>query len=289
MRWRERGIMGGFILAVLVFTVVLVQRQWELTGEEHRFEALRKQVRTGKAEMRVSGEAYGDWEVERIEKQGGEMLGREILLEYQALYRRNSDFAGWIFAGGTRIDYPIVERQEDREYYLHRNFAGESSYAGVPFVGHGSLGAKQGTVCIYGHNMKNGSMFADFLKYKDKEFWVQNPVISLDTLYEHQTYAIFAAFYVSAKAWEERESFLFQAITGDGQEGFESMLKLKEQGLYETDVELTEGKRVVLFVTCSYQKKEERFVVAGIEIHKGSTDSESLRTDSETVKIFLVH
>ena len=55
MRWRERGIMGGFILAVLVFTVVLVQRQWELTGEEHRFEALRKQVRTGKAEMRVSG------------------------------------------------------------------------------------------------------------------------------------------------------------------------------------------------------------------------------------------
>lgn len=84
------------------------------------------------------------------------MLGREILLEYQALYWRNPDFVGWIFAGGTRIGYPIVERQEDREYYLHR----------------------------------------DFLKYKDKEFWVQNPVISLDTLYEHQTYAIFAAFYV---------------------------------------------------------------------------------------------
>ena len=286
MRWRESGIMGGFILAVLVITAVLAQRQWELTGEEHKFEALREQVKTGEGEMRVFREDYG--EIGWIEEQDKEMSGKEILPEYQALCQENPDFAGWIFVGGTRIDYPVMERQEEREYYLHRDFTGESSYAGVPFVGHGSLGAKQGTVCIYGHNMKNGSMFADLLKYKDKEFWVQNPVISLDTLYEHQIYAIFAAFYVSAKAWEERESFLFQAITGDGQEGFESMLKLKEQGLYETDVELTEGKRVVLFVTCSYQKKEQRFVVAGIEIHKDPTDSESLRVDSELVKILLV-
>ena len=137
--------------------------------------------------------------------------------------------------------------------------------------------------------MKNGSMFADFLKYKDKEFWVQNPVISLDTLYEHETYEVFAAFYVPAKEWEDKGSSLCRAIIGNGKEGFDGMLKLKERGLYETDVELTEGRRVVLFVTCSYKKKEERFVVAGIEIHKSSTDSESLRADSESVKIFLVH
>ncbi len=267
MRWRESGIMGGFILAVLVITVVLVQRQWGLTGEENKFEALREQVRMVKEEVRVSRESYG--EMEKMKEQDREILGQEILPEYQMLCQENPDFAGWISVGGTRIDYPVMERQEEREYYLHRDFTGESSYAGVPFVGHGNLGAKQGTVCVYGHNMKNGSMFADLLKYKDKEFWIQNPVISLDTLYEHKIYEIFAAFYVSAKAWEDKESFLFQAITKDGREGFDSILKLKEQGLYETGVELTEGKRVVLFVTCSYQKKEQRFVVAGIEIHKG--------------------
>ena len=266
MRLGDQVVMGGFILAVLFMTVVLVQRQWGLTGEEHRFEALREQVRMGKEEMGVSGEAYGDGEVERIENQDREMFGREILPEYQTLYQGNPDFAGWIFVEGTRIDYPVMERQGDREYYLHRNFAGESSYAGVPFVGHGSLGAKQGTVCIYGHNMKNGSMFADLMKYKDREFWVQNPVISLDTLYEHETYEVFAAFYVPAKEWEDKGSSLCRAIIGNGKEGFDGMLKLKERGLYETDVELTEGKRVVLFVTCSYQKKEQRFVVAGIEI-----------------------
>lgn len=265
MRLGERVIMGGFILAVLVMTVVLVQRLWGLTEEEHRFETLREQVKMGKEEMGVSGEGYGDGEVERIENQDREMFGREILPEYQALYQENPDFAGWIFVGGTRIDYPVMERQGDREYYLHRNYAGESSYAGVPFVGHGCLGAKQGTVCIYGHNMKNGSMFADLMKYKDREFWVRNPVISLDTLYEHETYEVFAAFYVPAKEWEDKESTLCRAITGDGKEGFDNLLKLKEQGLYETGVELAEGKRVVLFVTCSYQKKEQRFVVAGIE------------------------
>ncbi len=266
MRLGEKVVMGGFILAVLFTTMVLVQRQWRLTGEEHRFESLREQVRMGKEEMGVSVEDYGDGEVERIENQDREMFGREILPEYQTLYQGNPDFAGWIFVEGTRIDYPVMERQGDREHYLHRNFAGESSYAGVPFVGHGSLGAKQGTVCIYGHNMKNGSMFADLMKYKNREFWMQNPVISLDTLYEHETYEVFAAFYVPAKEWEDKESSLCRAITGNGKEGFDGMLKLKERGLYETDVELAEGKRVVLFVTCSYQKKEQRFVVAGIEI-----------------------
>ncbi len=52
---------------------------------------------------------------------------------------------------------------------------------------------------------------------------MQNPVISLDTLYEHQTYEIFAAFYVSAKVWEKRAGFLFREITGDGQEGVKRM------------------------------------------------------------------
>lgn len=218
MRWREWGIMGGFILAVLVITAILVQRQWGLAGEEHRFEALREQVRTGKEEMRVIQESFENRETERIEKQKGEMCGREILPEYQTIYQENSDFAGWIFVEGTRIDYPVMERKEEREYYLHRDFVGENSYAGVPFVGHGNLGAKRGRVCI---------------------------------------------------EWENRESSLYRVITGSSKDEFDSILKLKERGLYETGVELTEGKRAVLFVTCSYEKKEQRFVVAGMEIYEG--------------------
>ncbi len=85
-------------------------------------------------------------------------------IEYREIVKGNPDFAGWISSAGTSIDYPVMQMSWEPEYYLHRNFAGEDSFAGVPFMGSGDM--KEGDIFLYGHNMKNGTMFADLLKYQ---------------------------------------------------------------------------------------------------------------------------
>lgn len=98
-------------------------------------------------------------------------------IEYREIVKGNPDFAGWISSAGTSIDYPVMQMSWEPEYYLHRNFAGEDSFAGVPFMGSGDM--KEGDIFLYGHNMKNGTMCADLLKYQ-KEGAVQAVHFSLD-------------------------------------------------------------------------------------------------------------
>ena len=80
----------------------------------------------------------------------------ELLKEaagYAALKNENPDYVGWIRIPDTRIDYPVVDRESDPEYYLHRVFDGSKSFGGTPFLGEAS-GVDTKRLIIYGHNMK---------------------------------------------------------------------------------------------------------------------------------------
>ena len=82
----------------------------------------------------------------------------ELLKEaagYAALKNENPDYVGWIRIPDTRIDYPVVDRESDPEYYLHRVFDGSKSFGGTPFLGEAS-GVDTKCLIIYGHNMKTG-------------------------------------------------------------------------------------------------------------------------------------
>lgn len=261
----------GLILSVLLIMAagiafVMAGRIYKLKQEQDTFAELRGYV---KEQRNQFGTAAGPGEMyEPKEKNPPEEneTKREILPEYQSLHDKNPDFAGWVSIEGTRIDYPVMQRLSDREYYLHRDFSGELSYAGVPFSGHGNLNGGAGAVFLYGHNMKSGSMFADLLKYEKKEFWEKNPEIILDTLYEHRKYTILASFYVEAKEWENRESPLYALAYGKTDEKTACLQELKRMALYDTEMEISEKSEVLILVTCSYQKSDQRFVVAGISV-----------------------
>lgn len=82
---------------------------------------------------------------------------------------QNPDFFGWISIEGTELNYPVMHTPKDEEYYLRRDFNGEDSQSGVPFLS-ASCYEGCGNYLIYGHNMKNGSMFATLLAYADRDF-----------------------------------------------------------------------------------------------------------------------
>lgn len=119
----------------------------------------------------------------------------DMALIFEELQNKNDDIVGWISIGGTSINYPIMHTPNNPEYYLHRNFEKAYSISGVPFVdAHSSLEPRSDNIIIHAHNMKNGSMFAQLLAYKDEAFLEQHSAIDLYTLSKKQTYDILAVF-----------------------------------------------------------------------------------------------
>lgn len=87
----------------------------------------------------------------------------------QALIAENSDCIGWLSIDGTNISYPVMHTPSEPQKYLRRNFYGRYSQSGVPFLD-GRCNLQSTNLIIYGHNMKNGTMFSNLKKYVDRDF-----------------------------------------------------------------------------------------------------------------------
>lgn len=266
MKWGAKIMFGMLIASVLFSTVILGKNLWTQEKEQKKFEDLSNKISAAKKKSDFEAEVRKS-EDKEIESMIGE--DKAVLSEYQEIVEENPDFAGWISIEGTHIDYPVMQTSWEPEYYLHRNFAGEYSYAGVPFVGTGDLKAENGWVFIYAHNMRNGTMFADLLKYEQEDFWRTHPVIQLDTLWEHCQYEIFSVLYAKEDDWEAEPDALFSlADVKNMSEQKAYCQKLKRYGIYETGI-IPDGSTPLLFlVTCCYQINNGRFVVIGMRINK---------------------
>ena len=98
----------------------------------------------------------------------------------QALITENADCIGWLSIDGTTISYPVMHTPSDPQKYLRRNFYGKYSQSGVPFLD-GRCDLQSSNLIIYGHNMKNGTMFSDLKKYLNTDFLNAHRTVRLET------------------------------------------------------------------------------------------------------------
>lgn len=99
----------------------------------------------------------------------------------QDLIAENADCIGWLSVDSTNISYPVMHTPSDPQKYLRRNFYGEYSQSGVPFID-GRCSLQSTNLIIYGHNMKNGTMFSDLKKYLDSEFLNAHRTVKFETV-----------------------------------------------------------------------------------------------------------
>ena len=141
-----------------------------------------KEIREGYAAeaVDVNGEGYSD-EVRYTDgkenPKGNSACGKPDLNE-AALVSINPEYQFWLSVPGTEIDYPVV-RHEDNEYYLNHNFYQEQHISGCVFADSSAVPLAVDNTVLYGHNMKDGSMFADLKKYGEEAFFRENPVIQV--------------------------------------------------------------------------------------------------------------
>lgn len=184
-----------------------------------------------------------------------------------ALYEENEDIAGWLKIENTVIDYPVVFTPDDPEEYLRKNFNGFYSISGTLFIdGNCDIRPESDNTIIYGHNMRNGTMFSELMKYKDQKYWEEHPIIYYSTLYEEREYEIVAAFYDRVYYSYEDCFKFYQFIDAEDEEHFaEAMAYYKQAAEYDTGVDAEYGDKLLTLVTCSYHEDYGRFVVVARE------------------------
>lgn len=98
-----------------------------------------------------------------------------------ALIAVNGDCIGWLSIAGTSISYPVMYTPSEPQKYLRRSFYGQYSQSGVPFLD-GRCNLQSTNLIIYGHNMKNGTMFSDLKRYVDREFLNAHRTVKFETV-----------------------------------------------------------------------------------------------------------
>ena len=195
----------------------------------------------------------------------------EINIDFGELSERNPDIAAWILIPGTKLNYPVMHTPKDPEYYLYRNFNKEYSSSGVPFIDakstlEGQPEGQSDNLLIHGHNMKNGSMFAQLLLYKDEEFFKEHPTIEFYTPTGKKNYDIISVFPTKIYSKKSLE-FKYQSfINAKGQGEFDTYVEaINIFSMYDTGIMAKYGDKLMTLSTCAYHTDNGRFVVVAKE------------------------
>ncbi len=197
---------------------------------------------------------------------GDEVHTEYILPELQELYAQNNDMVGWINVPGTNIDYPVVQTPSNPNYYLYRGFDKKYSSWGCLYVREFcNVFTPSDNVIIYGHHMKDNTMFAQLDKYKKKAFWEEHQTFTFDTLYERHTYQVIAVFKTSANVGQGFSYHTFNEAQDEAE--FNAYMKqVHKLQFYDTGVTAEYGDMLLTLSTCEYTLNNGRFVVVAKRI-----------------------
>jgi len=200
---------------------------------------------------------------QQINQPGNEEPEWTVHDQYRELFEQNSDMIGWIAIDGTSINYPVMHTPERPNFYLNHNFEGRWCEFGVPYIfEYSSFDPHSDNITIFGHNMRNGSMFAALVGYEDEDFFREHPVIRFDTLAGFGEYEIIAAFFARPTVFEFH-SFV-DAVDRDEFEEF--VRRIEEYSLYDTGITAEYGDRLLTLSTCVRGRSAYRFAVVARKI-----------------------
>ena len=193
--------------------------------------------------------------------------GSDFLPWYQELHDQNSDMVGWLQIENSKINYPVMQTSLDNaNFYLYKDFDKNDSVRGSIYAAEiCDVFEPSDNITLFGHNMKDGSMFAYLGNYYEKSAWENNPLIFFDTLTESHVYKIFAVFKTSGT---DNVGFAYHQMADakDEAEFNQFVATCKELAFYDTGITPVYGDKLLCLSTCEYTIDNGRFVVAAVRI-----------------------
>jgi len=249
-----------FLLIAIISTVMIVGHFREANEQENMYNDLAQIV-----QQNETSENEETHPTESTPTPEGEAI---MLTEYAKLYEQNNDMVGWISIPDTKINYPVMQSVDEPNFYLKHGFDKGYTDYGCPYVGEiCDVNKPSDNLIIYGHHMKNGSMFSDLEKFKSKGFWEEHKTFSFDTLTEKQTYEVVAIFKTVVYTGSDNEFRYYQFSDAETPEQFDEYIqRVKEKALYDTGVSAEYGDKLITLSTCEYSNKNGRLVLVAKKV-----------------------
>jgi len=182
-------------------------------------------------------------------------------IDFDTLTAQYPDIYAWIRIPGTNVDYPIVQHESDNSYYLNHTIDGKKRIEGSIYTeNYNDKNFEDPNTVIYGHNMKNGSMFKTLHRYKDKQFLMENSELFIYQKDRVLRYKIFAAYIYDSR--HLMLSFDFDDVN-IFREYLNNVLTKKDMSSnINTSVDVTAEDKIITLSTCNNNAKQRYLVQA---------------------------
>ena len=258
-----------FTLAAAIFLIssvylVIILLDYRKAEEEYARIA-------GQSVKILPGSSYGeDGDANAGENQGTDPSGdgsagetdRFLMVDFDELKKQNKEITGWIDIPGTDITYPVVQAA-DNAYYLNHGFNGQKSGSGAIFMDcRNAAGLSDDHTIIYGHNMRNGSMFGSLRKYRDSDYRDSHPYVDYYIPGLRIRYLIYACY--EAEAVEE--NFPVSFVSDEERDAYVAAAERKS--LYRTEIKPEPGSHTMMLSTCTGNGYTKRWVIQASEYQR---------------------
>lgn len=189
-----------------------------------------------------------------------------VLKKYKDLYKQNKDLAGWLSIGGTVINYPVMQTgKKNPDFYLHNDFDKKESDHGTLFVdARNDIVNRDTNLIIYGHNMRDGTMFGGLKSFMDKDYFEKHQELVFDTIYEKAKYRI-AAVCLSKVNYQDDDTFrYYNFLNAESKEEFQAFLaNIQQLTVFDQNIDISYGDELLTLSTCnSYVQDGRLFLIA---------------------------
>lgn len=255
---RKKGMNGKSILIIVLALVLLAGAGggvgFYLYNSEQKAKAAAEDAK--KADPDKAQEQYEKMK-NAVSVDADDPMLRKI--DFTAAQAENPDVCAWIWIPGTNVDYPILRSEsEDDAYYLNHTIDGLEGLPGTIYTEkYNSKDFTDPVTVVYGHNMKNGSMFADLHKYEDKEFFDNNPYIYIYLPDQTLRYRVFAAVTFDDRYLMGDYNFFYP----EDFQRYLDELKSSLDGHVNPNVNVTQETGIITLSTCIGDSPSQRWMV----------------------------
>ncbi len=204
----------------------------------------------------------------------------------RTLLRMNADTVGWIHVPGTKVDYPIVQG-DDNAYYLDKGFDHKPFRAGAVFMDYRNnfgfdVENQSENIVIYGHNMANNSMFGSLRRYRqDYTYYETHQFVEVQSNFDHFSYVIFGLVITDGSGGAQWRYWDMEEL--DTEAAFNEYVETtRRKSLVDIDVDVQYGDQLLTLSTCYSDADDSRFLVIARKLRDGETAEDFLIEEETT-------
>ena len=289
--WLTAALIFFSIIAVTL--IFLLARKAKVTND---YRDLAQQIQQAEASHAATKPSEDVKEPDQVTNPGEEdssnpvatePVPETILPKYQALVDENPEFFGWLRLDGTILDYPVMRSFDDNDEYLYSNFDGDYCYSGVPFADFRNT-RDSDNILIYGHNIRDGSMFHSLVNYGDLKgnlnYYKKHPVVEFNTPEGDQKYKIISVFKTNVLY---DHGYFFNYMQGSFHSDAEFMnfvYNCRVRSLINCPVMVNEDDQLLTLSTCSYEFTNWRTVIVARKLREGENDKVNIELATRNSK-----